>query len=397
MLNEAMDIYSQKDRPWIDRTAKGERYKNANLVLPDRVVKGCLEVEDGLISAIQADAVSAPGVDFEDDFLLPGFVELHTDNLEKHIMPRHGTFWPYPEAALEIHDAQIAAAGISTVLDSVCVGEPGQKERGAILKYSLEALQKSSMNSALRVEHFIHLRCELPAPEMAELFNELETLDAVRLLSLMDHSPGQRQWRDINYYLQYYAKTGLSRKRLERELEEILSVRTKHVPINLEVALEYARSRAIPLASHDDTLVEHVEEALKHKLNISEFPTTIEAARAAHENGLMVVMGAPNLVRGGSHSGNVSALEVAQDDCLDILSSDYVPASLLNAAWILYQKLDWPLEKAVAAISLNPAQAVGLKDRGQIAPGLRADFVRVGFNRGRPLVKEVFVKGQRVF
>jgi alpha-D-ribose 1-methylphosphonate 5-triphosphate diphosphatase len=397
MLNEASNIYGQQAGPWISRAEKSRLYKNAVIVLPDGLIKGSLQVDNGLIKDVSAGAVLAPGEDFEGDYVWPGFVELHTDNLEKHIMPRQGTFWPFPEAALEIHDAQLAAAGITTVLDSVCVGEPGQKERRAILKLSLEALAKAPLNPALRVDHLIHLRCELPAPEMAELFEGLAELEPVRLLSLMDHSPGQRQWRDIDYYLQYYAKSDLSPDKLKSEVEELLKKREKHASLNLEIALKYARDRSIPIASHDDTLPEHVQEAVDRKLQISEFPTTMEAARAARVSGLLVVMGAPNLIRGGSHSGNVSALEVAAAGCLDILSSDYVPAGLLSAAWILHEKLDWPIEKAAASISLKPAQAVDLNDRGQLAPGRLADFVRVGFNRGRPFVKEVFAKGRRVF
>lgn len=371
--------------------------KNAKIVTPEGMVEGALVIEDGLIKDIRPDFQSDLGFDFGGDYLWPGFVEVHTDNLEKHIMPRNGTFWPCPEEALEIHDAQIVAAGITTVLDSLCVGEPGQKERGPILTYSLEALKNAAENQALRAEHLIHLRCELPAPEMGDLLETLETLPNVRLLSLMDHSPGQRQWHDLAQYCTYYAKHGLSQDQLAEEVEELLKKRQHHAPINQAKALKFAHDHGIPVASHDDTLLEHVEEAIQNRLGISEFPTTLLAAQAAHEAGLMVVMGAPNLIRGGSHSGNVSAAEVASAGFLKILSSDYVPASLVGAAWRLHDQLGWPLEKAVATISHNPAQAVGLTDRGAVIVGQRADLVRVGFNNGRPLVKEVMVKGGRVF
>jgi alpha-D-ribose 1-methylphosphonate 5-triphosphate diphosphatase len=121
----------------------------------------------------------------------------------------------------------------------------------------------------------------------------------------------------------------------------------------------------------------------------------MDAARAARERGLATVMGAPNVVRGGSHSGNVSALQLAKEGLLDILSSDYVPSSLMMAAFQLVREAGWPLPRAIATVSDAPAKAVGLEDRGAIDVGLRADIVRVGLSGALPVPRATYVRGAR--
>lgn len=131
---------------------------------------------------------------------------------------------------------------------------------------------------------------------------------------------------------------------------------------------------------------------------MSEFPTTLAAAEAARAAGMAIIMGGPNMVKGGSHSGNVSAAELAQSDLLDIFSSDYVPSSLLLATFMLGQMEQWTLPKAVRTVTRNPARAIGLEDRGEVAVGQRADLLRVRMNRaGTPSVLETVFGGQRAF
>jgi alpha-D-ribose 1-methylphosphonate 5-triphosphate diphosphatase len=160
--------------------------------------------------------------------------------------------------------------------------------------------------------------------------------------------------------------------------------------------VEHAQRRGIPLASHDDTLPEHVDEAERDGVVISEFPTRVEAARAARDKGMSIVMGAPNVVRGGSHSGNVAAAELARKGLLDTLSSDYVPSSLMLAAFRLTQEADFTVPQALALVSRNPARAVGLGDRGEIAPAMRADVARVRLSGAEPVVRAVWREGRRV-
>ena len=158
-----------------------------------------------------------------------------------------------------------------------------------------------------------------------------------------------------------------------------------------------SHARSVPLASHDDTEVDHVEQASQEHIRISEFPTTVAAAQAARAAGIDIVMGSPNLVKGGSHSGNVSAAELARLDLLDIFSSDYVPASMLQSAFMLRDTVGWSLPKAVKTVTRNPARAIGLNDRGELAPGLRADLIRVKMSGTMPIVRGAWHKGVRAF
>jgi alpha-D-ribose 1-methylphosphonate 5-triphosphate diphosphatase len=219
----------------------------------------------------------------------------------------------------------------------------------------------------------------------------------VRLVSIMDHTPGQRQWMDIERFRIYTQRNQRwSDEYLAQVVRERQGMQTRNAQRNRDGLLELCRSRHIPLASHDDTLPEHVHEAVANGFVISEFPTTQPAARAAREHGLGIVMGAPNLVRGGSHSGNISALELAQQDLLDCLSSDYVPHSLLHGVFLLRDEAGWSLAKAAAAATFNPARLVGLEDRGEVAPGKRADFVRVRELDGVPVAMMTWRAGERI-
>jgi alpha-D-ribose 1-methylphosphonate 5-triphosphate diphosphatase len=165
-----------------------------------------------------------------------------------------------------------------------------------------------------------------------------------------------------------------------------------------QAIVQASQARGLPLASHDDTSLSDVQQAVGEGVSLSEFPTTLAAAQAAREAGMAIIMGGPNMVKGGSHSGNISATELARCDLLDIFSSDYVPSSLLLATFMLAQLDQWTLSKAVRTVTCNPARAIGLSDRGEIAVGQRADLLRVRMNRvGMPTVLQTWLAGQRVF
>jgi alpha-D-ribose 1-methylphosphonate 5-triphosphate diphosphatase len=218
----------------------------------------------------------------------------------------------------------------------------------------------------------------------------------VRLVSLMDHTPGQRQWTDIGKYVQYNKGEDWSKEELQARLDHLKSEQDKYAVKHRKAVVALAREHGIPLASHDDATEDHVLEALEDGVVISEFPITMTAACLARKHGQKTIMGAPNVVRGGSHSGNMSALDCARDGQLDGLSSDYVPSSLMFAAFLLHEKLDMPLNDAVAKVSANIAEMVGLSDRGRIETGLRADLVRVTHTEHTPVVRQVWVTGERV-
>jgi alpha-D-ribose 1-methylphosphonate 5-triphosphate diphosphatase len=222
----------------------------------------------------------------------------------------------------------------------------------------------------------------------------------VKLASLMDHAPGQRQFQTIEQYTLYYRKKrNLSDAEFERFIAYRLEESSLYAAPHRKAIVQACAERRIALASHDDATIEHVEESKGFGVRLAEFPTSMEAAKASHDAGMAVLMGAPNVVRGKSHSGNISARALADEGVLDVLSSDYVPLSLIHAPFVLAaDESRITLPQAIQMVSTTPARAVGLGDRGRIAKGLRADLVRVRVrdDRSVPIVKSVWREGQRV-
>jgi alpha-D-ribose 1-methylphosphonate 5-triphosphate diphosphatase len=370
--------------------------RNARVVLRDEVFAGSVAIEHGAIHAVDSGAASV-GEDWEGDYLLPGLVELHTDNLEKHLMPRPGVRWDETSALL-VHDAQCAAAGITTVFDAITIGDRDfGGVRSATQHTAIEAVRRCSARALLRIAHRLHLRCEVAAPDVVGIFERYAQDPLLGLASVMDHTPGQRQWQDLGKYRQYMERNGRHGDETFRFMVETLKEnQARYADQHRRAIVERARATGIALASHDDSEPAHVRQAHDEGIALSEFPTTRAAAGAARELGIGIVMGAPNLVQGGSHSGNVSASELADEDLLDVLSSDYVPASLLQAAFLLHADHGWGLPKAVATVTATPAHAAALNDRGRIAAGQRADLIRVRVVDGLPVVLQTIVGGARV-
>jgi len=371
---------------------------NARIVTATECFTGSIQFENGKISRLDSGITAVPAAeDWDGDYLIAGLVELHTDNLEKHLEPRPGVRWPAISALLT-HDAQIATAGITTVLDSMGVGDFDDRSvRASGLHSATEALNHSRSQGLLRAEHLLHMRCEIACDNVVDVVTPFLDDPTVRLVSLMDHTPGQRQWMDIEKFRTYTQRNQKwSDEYLAQVVSERMDMQSRNSERNRLRLLQLCRERGLPMASHDDTVPEHVEEAVAAGFTISEFPTTESAARAARKHGLGIVMGAPNLVRGGSHSGNIAALDLARADLLDVLSSDYVPHSLLHAAFLLRDQAGWPLPKAIASATLNPARLVGLNDRGEIAPGKRGDYVRVRESRGVPVPMQTRREGKRI-
>lgn len=373
-------------------------FTNARLVLPDSVISGSLEVKGGTISAIDEGGIPAHGHDCEGDFLVPGLVELHTDHLETHYAPRPKVRWN-PVSAVQAHDAQIACAGITTVFDALRAGMDSEANLQAGDMRSLaDAIESAQAENRLRAEHFIHLRCEVSAPDVMSAYDRFKDDPRVRLISLMDHTPGQRQFVSIEMYRAYYqAKKNFTEEQMEAYIAMRQSASDKNAPLHRKLLAQAAKERGIILASHDDATAAHVDEAISLGTAIAEFPTTLEAARASHAAGMGVLMGGPNVVRGGSHSGNISARELAEHGCLDILSSDYVPVSLMHAAFQLAEEVEGiSLPQAMAMVTATPAKLAGLADRGRLLTGLRADLVQVSLVSGVPVVRGVWREGRRV-
>ncbi|MEM8794446.1 MAG: alpha-D-ribose 1-methylphosphonate 5-triphosphate diphosphatase [Pseudomonadota bacterium] len=372
-------------------------FKNARIILEDEIVYGSLVVRDGEIGDFSNGSTRA-GEDCEGDTIIPGLIELHTDHLESQYVPRPKVVWN-AHAAVQSHDAQIAASGITTVLDALRVGaDEDQSLSGDDMRKMADVIEQGTKAGHLRADHLLHLRCEVSAPDCLDNFALFDEDERVRLVSLMDHAPGQRQFVSLDAYKTYYmGKKGMSEAEFEVFCKKRVEESQENSPGNRAAVSKACRERNIRLASHDDATLDHVDEALRDGITVAEFPTTEIAAKASHENGLAVLMGAPNLIRGGSHSGNVSAKALAEAGHLDILSSDYIPFSLITAAFNLSDAVDHiSLPDAINTVTRNPAQAVGLNDRGRIAQGLRADLVRVATDHEVPVVRSVWREGKRV-
>jgi alpha-D-ribose 1-methylphosphonate 5-triphosphate diphosphatase len=371
---------------------------NARIVTADDIIDGSVVLRGEVIAAIDRGPSRLTGaIDCAGDYLLPGLVELHTDNLEKHVAPRPSVRWPMPSAVLS-HDAQIAASGITTVFDALTVGETrSDPVRKDMLHGAIAAIGAAQCAGLFRAEHFLHLRCEVAHESIVGTVEPLLDDRLLRLVSLMDHTPGQRQFASMEAYRRYHqTKYGLSDAQVAAHAANLIEGHERFAADNRRVLGALCAERGLAKATHDDATLAHIEEAVELGATIAEFPTTEDAAAAARRHGMAVVMGAPNVVRGGSHSGNISARGLASVGLLDVLSSDYMPVSLLHGAFLLHSTVKMPLPEAIAKVSLNPARIVGLGDRGEIAPGKRADLVRVHVRDDLPVSRQVWRAGERV-
>ncbi|MDF1790586.1 MAG: alpha-D-ribose 1-methylphosphonate 5-triphosphate diphosphatase [Thalassobaculaceae bacterium] len=374
-------------------------FRNAKIVLPDAVIDGTLALDAALISALDESPAAPTGaIDCEGDYLMPGLVELHTDNVEKHYQPRAQVFWDGISAAVA-HDGQIATSGITTVYDSLCLGLSEKGElRARHVAPIIEGIAGARAAGMLRADHRIHLRCEVIGTDVLEQLAGYDDHPLVGLVSLMDHAPGQRQTADIEIWRRLRREVdGQSEAEIAEAYERLTAASRDHGPRQRRVIADWARTRGVSLASHDDETEAHVAESAEIGCSIAEFPTTKVAAEASRAHGLAVLMGGPNLVRGRSSYGNITARDLAAEGLLDIISSDYVPASMLHGAFSLVEHVDgWDLPRAIATVTATPARHTGLDDRGVIAPGKRADLIQVRVINGRPVVRGVWVEGKRV-
>ena len=371
---------------------------NATLVLPGETLRGSVKLVDGEIAEISSgSSVPTGALDLEGDYLSPGLVELHTDNLERHIQPRPSVDWPHA-AAIMAHDAELAGTGITTVFDAMRVGSVSRKESryGSYARGLASELLELRASDALKISHFLHLRAEVCSDTLIEELNAFGEEDRVGLVSLMDHTPGQRQFRDISKLEAYVkGKHGFNDAEFQAHVAHLKSLREAHGDLHEVEAVQAAKRFGAVLASHDDTTAEQVATSANHGIHLAEFPTTVEAARACHAHNIKVMMGAPNLIRGGSHSGNVAAQELAELELLDIVSSDYVPAALLMSA-VKLGEIWGDLARGLSTVTLAPADAVELSDRGRLQVGKRADLIRFKLIEGTPALRSTWARGQRV-
>jgi alpha-D-ribose 1-methylphosphonate 5-triphosphate diphosphatase len=375
-------------------------FANASLILSDEVVTGSVLIEDGKIKQINTGAGAPTGAhDLEGAYLAPGLVELHTDNLERHLAPRPKVDWPH-RAAILAHDRELAGTGITTVFDAIRVGSivSGHSKRyGMYARQVADEILALRTSGLLRISHHIHLRAEICSETLIEEFAAFTPEDRIGIISMMDHTPGQRQFADISKFESYVRGKHSFGDQEFRDYVQFLYGLQKQFGSSHEAAtVDAAKRLGATLASHDDTTVAQVATSHAYGVTVAEFPTTVAAADACNTSGIATIMGAPNLIRGGSHSGNVAASKLAQLDRLDILSSDYVPSGLLMAAVQLGDLWD-DLPRAMATVTSRPAQAVGLTDRGTLRVGLRADLISFSVVDGVAVLHETWSAGCRVY
>jgi alpha-D-ribose 1-methylphosphonate 5-triphosphate diphosphatase len=370
---------------------------NVVLVLPDATVSGTIVLHGSVIADIQAGRSQvARAIDCDGDTIIPGAVDVHTDNLERQVQPRSLARWP-SRSAMVAHDAQCAAAGITTVLDALCLGDLGfDKERIKTFQDGVVDLDALTAAGLLKSDHFLHLRCEVPALDMLDLFDPVADHPLVRMISLMDHSPGVGQYADMDFYRKLRRQGGLDEATIDRRIKEMQEQRVRMRDPNRKALLDRVRGTSIALASHDDRTEGEIVENAADGIRISEFPVTLEAAMAAKRAGMQVIAGAPNIVRGGSHSGNVNAVDLLRAGAVDAFASDYAPPSLVEAAYRCAREENVSLSAAIAMISEHPARMSGLNDRGRLETGMRADVVRVRMHDTLPIVRQVWSAGERV-
>lgn len=356
---------------------------NLKIVLPDEVIaQGAICIEEGMIQAVRADAAPEPAFDCSGLTAIPGLIDLHGDMLEREISPRPQSEFPIDLALAEV-DKRLAGSGVTTAFAAVSFHWHNNKPLRSE-EWARKIIQiVNDMRPVLLTDHYVHARFEITNPEGGEVLKELLEKDQVRLVSIMDHTPGQGQYRDIEHYVQFaieWAKQqdghDISEEEMRRRIAEAQKRPKAWKAVNDLTAI--AREHGITLASHDDDTLEKVELMASLGVNISEFPVTYQAGQKAKEKGIHVLMGAPNAYRGVSTTtGNLSAQEAIQEGFVDTLASDYYPAAMIQAPFRLAQKQVLSLPEAIKLVSLNAAEALNMNDRGAIEAGRRADIALV--------------------
>ena len=373
---------------------------NARVVTPLEVLEDAtVTIADSLISSI-SQGKAAPGsncIDAKGQYLLPGFIDLHCDAVEKGIEPRPQTFFPADIALSEL-DKNLAGCGVTTMYHSLSFAEQEVGIRANQMAASV--LRKiNEMQSNFRVKTRVHTRFEITDIKAVPILKELIAEGQVNLFSFMDHSPGQGQFKTIASFKKYY---GPVYKKSETELDEIiekkLQARQEDSQQHIEELLNLCRDKQIAIASHDDDSPEKITWLKEQNIGLSEFPVNMETAQAARDQGVQTLLGSPNVFRGASQSKNLNAREAIAQGYGDILCSDYAPMTLLHAVFTLVSLGLKSRPEAVKMTSLNPARAVGIdRQTGSIEVGKAADLILVGNGAHFPRIQRTFVDGREVF
>ncbi len=380
-----------------DATPHDYVISDVHVVLPGRVTdRAAVAVENGLITDVLETSTIRGDIDGNGMLLAPGLIDVHSDALEKERTPRPSAELPW-DYAMASFEGKVVAAGITTVFHGA--GFHNKISDGVARRPSL-ALELCDVVDAFtstRVDHQVLHRFNVRSDQGAELIStriaDLPPGAGPILLSHEDHTPGQGQYADVGHFVDTLVESGEDRAEVERRVQERMAqaARTEHVrEANLAWAGELASSGGARLLGHDPDTVEAIDQLLARGGAVAEFPTTMAAARHARECGLLTVAGAPNVLRGSSHSGNVSAAELVTAGLVDALASDYLPSGLLGSLAVLHRDLGLDLPDAFHLITAGPAAVAGLTDRGRIEPGMRGDLALVDLGSRWPTAVATF-------
>lgn len=370
---------------------------NAQIVLLDEVLDNAsLLIEDGKIAAINSETPkNAKIIDLKGKILLPGAIDIHCDAIEKEIEPRPGTLFPMPFAVAQI-DRRNAMAGITTPFHAISFAHEELGVRNNNIATKIVRAIHSYQPYAL-VDNRVHCRYEITDPTGLPILLELLTENLVHLFSLMDHTPGQGQFKDLQAYQDYISRT------YKKTVDEVQAMANQKIQNSasarerIKTLISKALHKNVPIASHDDDTPERVQTMTQMGVNLSEFPINLETAKAAKNAGMCTIFGSPNILRGQSQSGSMKAIEAIQHQVASCLCSDYNPATLLSSVFYLPKISQLNLSQAVALITFNPVQGLGLHDRGEIAVGKRADLIAVQLVNELPQVTTTWVAGKAVY
>jgi len=338
-------------------------------------------------------------VDAHGRYIMPGIIDIHSDKIEQYIQPRPTSQMDF-EFGLKVCERDLLGAGITTIYHSLSLFQDEIFGKGLLrTKDNVQKITDLISNIHLRnhlIHHRIHLRIEIDNLDAFDIVCDMINKKKTHLISFMDHTPGQGQYSNLAMYHDAISK--YNGKEFDTlGFDGVLEHHKNKPMLSFEQLIELAKlahTNNIPVASHDDDTDKKLALNKEIGVDISEFPITLETAKSAQKHGFYTVVGAANILRGCSHSGNLSASEAILEDCADILCSDYYPAAILNSIFHMNEKFGVELPKMVNMATLNPAKATKTdKDYGSIEAGKKADLMIVDLLDGYPVITHVFVDG----